>query len=137
MADSPVPQPHVAYPRIRYTINAGYLISLEDGARWANELWDDPTSPLPANVEYSPTVLLILDKDVKRRGGIGVKFNTFDYRDRSTRRYLIVTQSVDGTWVNDTRESTDIERVRDVSLELREGDVDRNTLGHLERNGEC
>lgn len=129
--------PHHPDARPRNTIIAGYILSLEEGARWANKVRNDPTSIIPGDVTMSPTVFLIIDKDFREQGGIAVHYNFVDTRNEwGTTRYLVTTQVKQGLWWNNTQASFEGERVMDSDIRLEEGEADRSVLRRLNENGE-
>ena len=134
---SPLPSPQILRPVPRNTIIAGYIISLEDGARWANKIWaEHRIDPLPTDLETSPTVLGIINRDFRKRGGLGVHFNIIDIRNQvTTTRYIVTTQTKYGRWVNSWPETNGREIVRDPGLQLREGEEDRRILEGLKEDG--
>ena len=122
-------------PRLRRSIIAGYIISLEDGARWANKIWD--YSPLPADLETSPTVLGVIDEDFRKQGGLAVHYNILDVDDQeTTTRYIVTTQEKQGRWFNYWPYTNGRELVRDPNLALKEGDADRVISERLKERGE-
>ena len=124
-----------AWPRT--TVLAGYILSFEEGARWANKVRNDPTRILPATDRLSPTVLYIIDEDFRKHGGIGVFFNIGDSLNEDTStRYLVATQAKRGNWWNTSRESVERERVTDPAIRLEEGEEDRRVFERLKENGE-
>ena len=124
-----------AWPRT--TIVAGYIISLEQGARWANKVRNDPTRILPATIRLSPTVLLTIDEDFRKEGGIGVFYNIGDsLNENASARYIVATQAKRGNWWNTSREGVERERVMDPEIRFKEGEDDRRVLERLKENGE-
>lgn len=116
---------------------AGYILSLEQGAQWANKVRNDPTRILPATVRLSPTVLDIIDEDFRKHGGIGVFYNIGDSsNEQASMRYLVTTQMKHGYWWNTTEETVERERVRDPEIRLEEGEEDRRVLERLKESGE-
>lgn len=55
----------------------------------------------------------------------------------TTTRFIVLTQMVHGTWLNDWPETEGRELVRDPQLRLEEGEEDRRTLARLIENGGC